>query len=77
MKDATLAQGNQVLNLILQKQTPAKQLQDLLESGLLSDLLCANLQGVNREEFRRVCGHKAVTAPGGGRYLSLDWDGFE
>ncbi|OGY62464.1 MAG: hypothetical protein A2745_03270 [Candidatus Harrisonbacteria bacterium RIFCSPHIGHO2_01_FULL_44_13] len=60
MKDATLAQGNQVLNLILQKQVPAEHLQDLLESGLLSDLLCANLQEIKRDDFRRVCGLKLL-----------------
>ena len=59
MKDATLAQGNQVLNLILQKRTPSKQLQKLLASGLLSDILDANLEnGVNRNTFRSVIGLK-------------------
>ncbi len=57
MKDATLAQGNQVTNLILQKQTPSEQLQKLLESGLLSDLLDANLEGgIDRNAFRRLIG---------------------
>ncbi len=56
MKDATLAQGNQVLNLILQKQTPAEQLQTLIQSGLLSDLLDANVEEVNRDKFREVIG---------------------
>ena len=58
MKDATLAQGYQVLNLILQKRLPAEQLQAIIESGLLSVLLDANIGKINREEFRRVCGFK-------------------
>jgi len=56
MKDATLAQGNQVLNLILQKGVPASQLQALIESGLLSDLLDANVENVDRKKFREVIG---------------------
>lgn len=56
MKDATLAQGNQVLNLILQKETPASQLQALIESGLLSDVLDANVEAVDRKKFRAVIG---------------------
>ncbi|MEE8131502.1 MAG: hypothetical protein V3T98_00400 [Candidatus Paceibacterota bacterium] len=57
MKDVTLAQGNQVLNLILQKKIPTEQLQKLLASGLVSDLLDANLEnGVDRNVFRRLIG---------------------
>lgn len=56
MKKPTLAQANQVLNLIAQKQMPAEQLQNLLESGLLSDLLDGNVGEVDREKFRRVLG---------------------
>lgn len=56
MKTATLAQGNQVMNLILQKQVPAQQLQQLLESGLISDLLDANVARVDRAEFRELIG---------------------
>ena len=58
MKNANLAQGNQVLNLILQKQTSVKQLQALIESGLLSDLLDANVEEVDRDKFREVIGFK-------------------
>lgn len=53
MKDATLAQGNQVLSLILQKKKSAKKIQDLLASGLLSDLLDADPRLVKRREFQR------------------------
>ena len=56
MKNVTLAQGNQVLNLILQKDVPCEQLQELLASGLLSDLLDANIQQVDRVKFREVLG---------------------
>lgn len=59
MKDVTLAQGTKVMNLILQRRMPCEQLQELIDSGLLSDLFDANLEnGVNREEFRRVLGLK-------------------
>jgi hypothetical protein len=60
MKDATLAQGNGVLTLILQKQTCAEQLQDLLTSGVLADVLDANVAVVNRIELRKVLGLKQV-----------------
>ena len=56
MKNVTLKQWNQVLNLILHKDVPLEQLQDLLESGLLSDLLDANIQQVDRSKFREVLG---------------------
>lgn len=60
MKVATLAQGNQVLSLILQKKMPAEQLQELIESGFLSDLLDANIEEVNRQEFRATVGLKPI-----------------
>ena len=60
MKNITLAQGNQVLNLILQKDVPCEQLQELLASGLLSDLLDANIQQVDRKKFREVLGLMTV-----------------
>ena len=56
----TLAQGNQVLNLILQQQTPREQLQELLASGLLSDLLNANLDNVDRNHFRKILGLRQI-----------------
>lgn len=58
---ATLGQGNQVLNLILQQHTPQEQLGDILESGLLSDLLQGNIEGVNRNEFRKLLGLKPLS----------------
>lgn len=57
----TLRQGNQVLNLILQQQTPREQLQKLLASGLLSDLLSGNLDGVDRNHFRKVLGLRPIS----------------
>jgi len=56
MNLATLGQGAKVLELILQKGTPAEQMQDLLQSGLLADLLDANVDSVNREDFRTLLG---------------------
>jgi len=56
MKNVTLKQGNQVLNLVLQKDVPREQLQELLASGLLADLLDANIQQVDRIKFREVLG---------------------
>jgi len=52
MNNATLAQGNQILNLILQKKKTSDELQQLL-GGVLSDVLDANLSLVNRRELRR------------------------
>ena len=52
----TLAQGNQVLNLILQHHTPTSHMQRLLASGLLSDLLDSNVDAVDRNHFREVLG---------------------
>jgi hypothetical protein len=61
MKNATLAQGNQMLNLILQKQTSSEQLQELLKSGLFSDLLEANFENyIDRDAFRRLVGLKPI-----------------
>lgn len=56
MKEATLAQGNQVLTLILQKRVPCVRLQALLSSGLLSDLLMADVGPVDRGKFREFLG---------------------
>jgi len=44
-KDATLAQGNQVMNLILQKKLTTTQLQKLFSTGYLSMLLTAAQSG--------------------------------
>lgn len=56
----TLRQGNQVLNLILQQETSREQLQKLFATGLLSDLLSGNLEGVNRNHFRKILGLRPI-----------------
>jgi hypothetical protein len=56
MKTATLPQAVQVLDLIRAKEVPLEQLQNLLRSGLLSDLLDANVDRIDRDKFRRLCG---------------------
>lgn len=56
MNFATLKQAGKVLELITQNEVPSEQMQEILGSGLLSDLLIGNIGGVNREEFRRVLG---------------------
>lgn len=42
--------------LILLDGIPTEQIEGVLESGLLSDLLIANIERVNPEEFRQVLG---------------------
>jgi hypothetical protein len=54
MEKATLSQAAKVLTLM--ENISREQLQELLESGLLSDLLHAGAKGINREEFKKVCG---------------------
>lgn len=59
MSNATLAQGNQVLNLILQSRVSSSKLQDIMESGLLSDLLNSHifaLKCLDREAFQVMLG---------------------
>ncbi len=53
MKDATLAQGNQVISLIRQKKLSSDGLQKLIGSGLLSDIMDADTTSVNRRELQR------------------------
>lgn len=54
MKMATLKQARKVLDLV--EGTPCSEMQELLESGLFSDLLTANIDDINRNEFRKLCG---------------------
>ena len=58
MKDATLKQDGKVLTLM--EDVSCEQLQKLLGSGLLSDLLNSDVKRINRDEFRKVCGLKPV-----------------
>lgn len=62
MKEPTLGQARKVLDLIVDKGIPEEQLQKLLESGLLADLLYANVDVVDRSEFRRIIGLKPADA---------------
>ncbi len=57
-KDATLRQGIKMLTLIEQKEMPCERLQKLLASGLIADLLDANVDAVNRNAFRQLIGLK-------------------
>lgn len=61
MKTATLKQGKKVLSLL--EDVPEEQLQNLLQSGLLTDLLKANVEQVNRREFQKVCGLRSAISP--------------
>jgi hypothetical protein len=54
MIHATPEQRQRLLALL--EDIPAEQIQDILESGLLSDLLIANVSAVDPEEFRSVLG---------------------
>ena len=56
MKQATLKQAGKVLKLM--EETSLEQLQEFLGSGLLSDLLRANIDQIDRQEFRKLCGLK-------------------
>ncbi len=54
---ATLGQGNQLINLILQKKVQVDQLQKIIDSGLFADLLDAqNIEKVDRNVFRKLLG---------------------
>ncbi len=54
MKLATLPQGLKILEMVLEKRISPERLQNLLESGLLSDLLDGNVDGVDRDAFRHL-----------------------
>ena len=54
--DASWGQAANLLTLVSDKGTPAEQIQRLYSSGLLADLLDANVDEVNRDEFRKVLG---------------------
>lgn len=54
--DASWKQAANLLTLVSNKGTPTGQIQKLYSSGLLADLLDANVDEVNRDEFRGVLG---------------------
>lgn len=62
MKDATLKQAGKILEIIGQKETSCEQLQEILTSGLLADLLDANVDGIDRNAFRKFVGLKPLNA---------------
>jgi len=71
MKTATLGQLKKLLELL--DDVPQEQLQAVLGSGLLTDLLNANVADINRLKFRRACGLKPLVEcqP---RIFSIDCD---
>lgn len=54
MEKATLKQAGKLIELF--EEVPLEQLQELLGSGLLTDLRDANLAEIRRDEFRKLCG---------------------
>jgi hypothetical protein len=56
MTDATWEQAKHFLTFVSQKGTRGSQLQKLVVSGLLSDLLDANVDEVDRDAFRKLLG---------------------
>ncbi len=76
MKEATLGHGVKILQLIAQKGTPGDQVQNLVESGLFSDLLDANLASVDRDEVRQALGLKplGIRATITSYSMSVDYD---
>lgn len=63
MKKATLEQGMKVQKMIVDKGTSDEHLQWMMELGALPDLLDANPEGFNREEFRKFLGLKPLNPP--------------
>jgi hypothetical protein len=56
----SVKQALHFFTLVDQKGTPDEQLQALYSSGLIADLLDADVSNVNRDEFRRVLGLKPL-----------------
>jgi len=54
--DASWPQAANLLTLVSNRGTSSEQVQKLYSSGLLADLLDANVDKVNREEFRKLLG---------------------
>ncbi len=65
MKDATLKQAGKILDLA--KDVPCEQVQKVIASGLLSDLLNANIDEIDRDAFRRLIGLKKLPICGSNR----------
>jgi len=60
MENATLGQGIKVLELVRDKEISSEQFQKVMSSGLLADLLDANVDDVDRDSFRRNIGLKPL-----------------
>lgn len=55
----TLMTGKQAKKVLeVFQDTPSEQIQNLIGSGLLTDLRDANISGIDRDEFRGICGLK-------------------
>lgn len=64
MSDATLRQSGKVVEIVeIFEDTPRKQLQALLASGLLADLRDGNIAEINRDEFRKSIGLLPLNLP--------------
>lgn len=53
----TFSQASRILAIIEEKVETREQLQKFQASGLLTDLLSADPDKIDRNEFRRTCGH--------------------
>ncbi len=56
MSTATLAQGNQIAELILQQRKTEQGLQEIIESGLFTDVLKSNPKQVDRDKVKAALG---------------------
>lgn len=56
MSKATFGQAMQALNLIHSKNKTVEELEQFYQSGLLSDILDADLKEINRNDFREYLG---------------------
>lgn len=60
MEEATLRQAMKLLYLVEQQGIPLSQLQKILESGLFTDLLKAEISSIDRTAFQRCVGLRKV-----------------
>jgi hypothetical protein len=64
MKKHVLKQVCRLLSLIEEKDIPPEQLEALNDVGLFSMLLDANVDQIDKEKFREVCGLKPLSETG-------------
>lgn len=60
MKPATLKQGRHILESL--ETAPVEQVQAVIDSGFLADILAANVEQVDRNDLRRVLGLQPLFA---------------